>query len=330
MKRKAEIDNLKAFLIFMVVLGHCFEFLCGKKGVYGTLRAAIYSFHMPAFVFVSGYLSRYSKKTLPQLTVIYLSTYLIFNTLYALSPWHISPRINIFLPQIVYWYLLSLLFWRIGVPALSGIRFILPLSVMLAVYAGVLPQADRFLSISRTICFLPFFLAGCTIPAERIRHMNKALSAVILLGCMGVTLLLNLTGIIPVKMYTFLQSYGSSGVKNLNGMAMRSVMLLLAFVMVACLISLAPSGTYRWSICGKNTMVIYLLHMFPIKVFGSLFKLQAKNHSLNIVICILLSAVITAALSAPVLSRLYNRMTGRIVKFFLPDQRASIMPRMFR
>lgn len=49
--RNYRMDNIKSFLILCVVLGHMLE-LSGTGGWYRV----IYSFHMPAFIFVSGFL----------------------------------------------------------------------------------------------------------------------------------------------------------------------------------------------------------------------------------------------------------------------------------
>ena len=50
------IDNLRACLIFLVVIGHVIQF---SHPHYGDtlLFQYIYSFHMPLFVFISGFVS---------------------------------------------------------------------------------------------------------------------------------------------------------------------------------------------------------------------------------------------------------------------------------
>ena len=50
-------DNLKAVLIFLVVLGHFLLPIHGKS-VLVIIKRLIYVFHMPLFVFVSGYFSK--------------------------------------------------------------------------------------------------------------------------------------------------------------------------------------------------------------------------------------------------------------------------------
>ena len=50
------LDNLKWFLILLVVLGHAIQHTYADFGQ-NCLFRAIYSFHMPAFMAVSGYLA---------------------------------------------------------------------------------------------------------------------------------------------------------------------------------------------------------------------------------------------------------------------------------
>ena len=51
-------DNIKALLIFFVVAGHVLEMNPVKCEFALGVDAFIYSFHMPAFVFASGFFSK--------------------------------------------------------------------------------------------------------------------------------------------------------------------------------------------------------------------------------------------------------------------------------
>ena len=53
MKRIEYLDNAKAILIMLMVLGHVY--------LYGSLRAFIYVFHIPAFLIITGMLYASSK-----------------------------------------------------------------------------------------------------------------------------------------------------------------------------------------------------------------------------------------------------------------------------
>lgn len=56
-ERNYLFDNLKFLLIVLVVFGHSLEEISLAQD-YAIIRAWIYSFHMPAFVFISGYFSK--------------------------------------------------------------------------------------------------------------------------------------------------------------------------------------------------------------------------------------------------------------------------------
>ena len=55
--RSAYWDNIKGFLIILVVFAHCL-FNLQNSPLNNAVVDAIYMFHMPAFVFVSGYFSK--------------------------------------------------------------------------------------------------------------------------------------------------------------------------------------------------------------------------------------------------------------------------------
>lgn len=54
--RKVWIDSLKGILILLVVLGHSIQNTLGEECYGNYWWNLIYSFHMPAFMAISGYL----------------------------------------------------------------------------------------------------------------------------------------------------------------------------------------------------------------------------------------------------------------------------------
>lgn len=79
-ERSLLFDNIKTVLIILVVLGHALEEI-SLEHEYGIIRVCIYSFHMPAFIFISGYFSggggTQTKVKKLLLIVGYLISYLI-------------------------------------------------------------------------------------------------------------------------------------------------------------------------------------------------------------------------------------------------------------
>ena len=59
-RRVCKYDNLRVFLIFLVILAHCMEQF--NKGRVFDLYRIIYSFHMPAFIWLTGNFARFDRR----------------------------------------------------------------------------------------------------------------------------------------------------------------------------------------------------------------------------------------------------------------------------
>ncbi len=60
----------------------------------------------------------------------------------------------------VMWYVLALFAYRLTIEAFGRIRFIVPLSIVFALWTGTRAEFSTFLSASRIVVFFPFFAAG--------------------------------------------------------------------------------------------------------------------------------------------------------------------------
>jgi fucose 4-O-acetylase-like acetyltransferase len=161
-KRDSFFDNFKAVLIFFVVLGHILEsFLNNSSFMFAY--SIIYSFHMPAFVFVAGYFAKNIKKQEESVFFDFLIPYFFFNSLYQILLWR-SLEINLFEPIYAYWFLLSMFFWKILLQKISQVRLVLLFLIIFSLYCGLFDNVSRYLSISRTFVFFPYFIIGyfCT------------------------------------------------------------------------------------------------------------------------------------------------------------------------
>ena len=57
-KRDYLFDNSRTLLILLVVAGHFIETIFQNNWLLEGLKWIIYAFHVPAFVFISGYFSK--------------------------------------------------------------------------------------------------------------------------------------------------------------------------------------------------------------------------------------------------------------------------------
>jgi len=114
-ERYSIFDNIKGILIFMVVLSQfLFDYSNShQNSIIRKIVIFIYSFHMPCFIFISGFLTSESSIRVENLTRL-LILYYIFNFSFSLIVYYLYDyKINFLVPQISYWYILSLFNWRI-------------------------------------------------------------------------------------------------------------------------------------------------------------------------------------------------------------------------
>lgn len=120
-------------------------------------------------------------------------------------------------------------------------------------------------------------------------------------------------GIIPVKMYEYIQPYEATGVGNTQGVYMRIFMMTVAFVLTICLIGIIPSKRNIFTTFGEKSLSIYLLHIFVIKFIGDLKIADFGNAMINAFFAIALSMGICTILALPVFSDVYNRVMKIVV-----------------
>ena len=120
--RDDRFDTLKGFLIILVVFGHLLDqkvfFADRDMPIVDAIYACIYSFHMPAMVLISGYFSKQGE-TGPGYYRKLTRSYLIPFAVFDLLQWLVTSRkLNVLLtPRFSMWFLLSLFFWKLLLPA---------------------------------------------------------------------------------------------------------------------------------------------------------------------------------------------------------------------
>ena len=158
-------DFLKYFLIWMVVLGHFINLYQRSAGPFGGLYNCIYSFHMPLFVFISGYFSKrmntYRRKNIDTLLYPFI-VFQILNIIYTLIV-RIEPlKNNIFYPYHQNWYLIALFWWRSFSPYRQFFKdyVVIGSAVLISLSVGFFPEWSGFMGLYKTAYFLPFFILG--------------------------------------------------------------------------------------------------------------------------------------------------------------------------
>ena len=107
-------DNIRGILIACVVFGHMLE-VCAPFPYHNTIYRIIYSFHMPVFVFVTGYFSRLSRR---KLLFNWVSPYLVFQTVYIVVEQLLGKNIRMqySTPYWHLWFLLVCIGYQLLIP----------------------------------------------------------------------------------------------------------------------------------------------------------------------------------------------------------------------
>lgn len=259
-------DNIKVLLIFLVVLGHILEEI-STEGNLGIIRACIYSFHMPAFIFISGYFTGNYRRSAVKSISHFLLPYIVFEILWMYVHDGIWPpdTMQLFSPEYIFWYLLCMVYWRLSAGLLSKIKGIFFISFAAAIAIGVYVPADRFLSVSRAVAFLPFFVLGLRCAEKRIRFIRRRPTVGGILGmvfCMLVTIYANVENLIPLKSYENIQAYVTGGMTNTDGAWIRIISYCIALLAIYSLINFMPKRKNVFTRFGERTESIYVLSGF--------------------------------------------------------------------
>ena len=159
--------------------------------------------------------------------------------------------------------------WRLLIDDLKRIKGIFILAILLGLYVGGSHEADRFLSISRTIVFFPYFLLGVLADEatiEKVRKMPKRYSIIMSVILSISVIILHIKNMILVKAYENIQCYQESGMKNLQGMAIRLFSYGVGIVAILCIVNLVSNEKKWYTVYGSRTACIYIASAFSVKI----------------------------------------------------------------
>lgn len=290
LRREYGFDNIRCILIFLVVFAHFLEPYTAKNPLYRM----IYTFHMPVFAFISGWLGHFRPRSLLCSAGIYFLFQLLYRAMEcALLGTGFKP--DLLTPYWILWYLPFLIFCRLLLPLLDRYpRFpFWGVSILLSLAAGLVPAIGYPLTLSRFFVFLPYFILGHTLRTRKFRFPGKLLwfptcAAALLSLCFAL-------GDIPVRAF-----YGASAYFPGYGPLLRAGLYLPGTAWCFVFLALAQQWTAKlpWiSRIGGSTLPVYLLHGFAVKLIARFAPLPPYPGS--ILPALALSAASLAAFSLP-------------------------------
>ena len=275
--REHSFDNIRFLLMFLVVFGHFIEIAVPFPGSI-LLYRVIYSFHMPAFIFLFGYFARFSPK---RIALSWCLPYVVFQTLYMCFGRFVlkdGAALIYTTPYWLLWFMPVCIFYQLLLPvydtdAKTGQAWRLGIACALALTAGFDNSIGYYLSISRFLVFQPFFMLGMycrkngTLSRINVSRKLCAVSVCAVLLC----ILFVYCSRVPAKLLYGSYSYsaaGSSVFERAAVMAAAGVWIFFIFVV------LRPRLNMRLPLItsiGRYTWPVFLLHGFVVKALPVIF-----------------------------------------------------------
>lgn len=275
--RSFKFDNWKALLIILMVFGHFLE-ISSPLFQENPIYKFIYLFHMPCFIFINGYFSKFSFKKVAYLSIVYLLFQFIFYffRIFVLKEKIETIFIIFAMPYWILWYIFTLIIYTFITPLLKTkshlkMIIIITLSIIISLSSGFIPNG-YVLSISRTLSFLPFFVIGYYFKNMNLEKFFNKLNVNIVNYI--ITGILISIFIIFQDNYTSQILYGSYSYTAMNyGLIEKSYIILTAFSFILLFNNIFSKINFKIkgiSQIGKYTLPIYILHAFIVKLVSNI------------------------------------------------------------
>ncbi len=286
-------DILKFILIFLVVLGHIADFSTRSNEYMRTLYLAIYTFHMPLFIFVSGL---FAKKTVNEKRKDrifgYLVMYFVLKFINFLYFWISAGKtsFSVFTETGLPWFMLALFAHSLITIAVKDFspKYVMVFGVLVACLAGYDKNINSFLALSRIIVFFPFYYAGYLFDTKKIEtHCRKALPKT--LSVIIITAFV-LTAVFFGERYYWLRPLvtGANPFASLNTCEEYGFLIRLGYYAVAAalcyaVIVLTPSKTPLGIAAkiGRRTLPVYAFHYIILYVLYYNIGIQPMLENLS-------------------------------------------------
>ena len=300
--RDPYLDNARSILITLVVIGHVVE----SVGSYwaGALYTWIYAFHMPAFVAITGYLSRSFRnepRQLGRLLSAVAVPYVIFEGIHAAIRMAMGSevKLNLWEPAWTLWFLVALFFWRLLTPLLRALRYPLLISIAVSLLAPLDGHLDATLSWGRVLGFLPFFTLGLMATPEHIQRLRdfrfKVLGAVLLAAGLALSFLTH--DKFNAAVMFMRDGYEDVGLTGVQGLLVRAAVLFAGTAATLALLVITPKRQYWWTGVGRHSLTVYLLHAAILRPFKGGEFLGSITDPLPTMLAVLAAIGLTILLS---------------------------------
>ena len=312
-RRDPWFDNAKMLLVTLVVIGHSWVLLPEETLARNWFYDFLYLWHVPAFVIVTGYLSRsftWSPGHLSRLVTTVAVPYVIFEA--ALAAFRVTvggEELDMLFadPHWPMWYLAVLFLWRLATPLLGSPRG-LAVAVAVSLLGGLI--TGEYLDAQRAMGLLPFFVLGLLARPEHVEVLRRpavrAGAAALLVTAFLLAQLID--GRLATEWLYWRSSYAELDAGMIHGIAIRAALLAVGGLLALSFLAWVPRRGGWFARLGAATLVVYLFHGFFVKSaeYAGVAGWAADRPWLALVVTTAASVVLALALAAPPVARRLN------------------------
>ncbi len=321
--RSAFWDNFKCILIALVVLGH-FLYALRNNTMIGSIVTAIYFFHMPAFIFASGFFGKSKNAKSAGSIVKLLCAYLLLTAVHLfLLLFQGGSSFSITSPYYSAWYLLALIVWRMTTPYFARSKWSLLIMLVASILCGFWGDIQNEFALSRIIAYYPYYLAGYmlskedALKIEELRPSLKRIAVGILSICIAACIALFVVQKLNLGYQAAFNPYDYSRLPV--HILARILCYIISSLCIIGLMLLTPRAKLSFiTKAGRNTLSIYLIHR-PVIVVLSKF-IAKLSLPLIFVAAALFVAVSLLVFGSELVSDLVNKVIGFVTTGFLPSK----------
>lgn len=214
------------------------------------------------------------------------------------------------------WFLLTIFWYKVMYNGIYKIRGLFIISIILSILIGLDSSFTNYAAFSRTVAFLPFFIAGTRFKKEYLIQNKKFLKPIFFIliiiilivfgyGCIKLNIPMNLLrGSIP---YKFLNMGTERAIVG------KIMILFLGFIVSYMILNIIPNKKLPISYIGRNTIIIYILHLFLIIYCAEYDILDGTSYK-TFIISIIATIFVVFITSLPILKKIYNYFLEKICK----------------
>lgn len=323
-KRLVEIDVMQGIAMILVVLGHhLFNFM---SEWYEKMFDWIYTFHMPLFIFISGFLIRYSYKKVNNFTEYkqyigkrakkFIPPYLVVGTICTFISWNfknfdtlITNFINLIISPkqgeaVFLWYIyLLFIFYCIAPIIFNAKTWIKVLLFIGAIYLSTHVVPVGYLCIDWFTRYFMFFLSGAFVAKNYhkiIQHKKICIFISIISFVVFIVMSIDIfTGASNSILKYFIQWVG-----------------IPTFAIIAYLLKQWNTTCNALVFVSVNCFGIYLLHMFFVQAGAMVItRLPFYIPSWGYIVYLIVSTTLSIVISAYLWNKINkNTYTQKVIK----------------